>query len=176
LKVRPNINQRIRAQELRVVSDSGENLGVLSREEALKQAEERGLDIIEIAPTAKPPVAKIMDYGKFQYEQKRKDKISKTKAHNTETKSVQIKITTSEHDLELKAKKASQWLKEGDRIKIDLMLPGRSRYLDTKFLDERLQRFLNLITMDYTIADHTKKSPKGLSMVIAKKGSSKSQR
>jgi translation initiation factor IF-3 len=168
LKARININENIRASSLRVIGKSGENLGILGRAEAIALAKEANLDLIEISPGANPPVAKIMDYGKFQYEQKRKDRVAKTRAHVTETKIVQIKVTTGEHDLELKAKKASLWLNGGDRIKIDMVLPGRARYIDPKFLEERLERFLNLIATPYRIADALKKSPKGLTTVLEK--------
>ena len=160
------INQRIRAPELRVIGADGENVGVLPLAEALKQAQESGFDLIEISPNANPPVAKIMDYGKFQYEEKKKQQQARTKLQNTETKSIQVKVGTGEHDLELKSKKASRWLSEGHRIKIDLFLRGRSKYMEKQFLEERIERFLRLLTEAYKIADPIKKSPKGLSMVI----------
>jgi len=163
------INHQIKASELRVVGEEGANLGVLSLEEALKKAKEAGLDLIEISPNAKPPVAKIMDYGKFQYDENKKKRAAKAKTHSVEVKSLQVKIGTGEHDLDLKAKKASEWLSEGHRIKIDLFLPGRSKYLDQKFLSGRLDRILHLISVEYKITESAKKSPKGLSMMIEKK-------
>ena len=160
------INNQITAPELRVILDDGTNLGVISFKEALNRARETGLDLIEISPKAEPPVAKIMDYGKFQYAENKKLKVAKTKAHTVEIKNIQVKVGTGEHDLELKAKKASSWLKEGNRIKIDLFLPGRTKYMDIKFLKERMERILKLITEEYKIADEAKKSPKGLSVII----------
>jgi len=160
------INNQIQAPELRVIMEDGENLGVISFKEALNKAREEGLDLIEISPKANPPVAKIMDYGKFQYAENKKQKVAKTKAHTVEVKNIQVKVGTGEHDLELKAKKASAWLKEGNRIKIDLFLPGRTKYMDIKFLKERMDRVLNLITEKYKIADPAKQSPKGLSIII----------
>jgi translation initiation factor IF-3 len=109
-----------------------------------------------------------MDYGKFQYAENKKLKVAKAKAHTVEIKNIQVKVGTGEHDLELKAKKASEWLKEGNRIKIDLFLPGRTKYMDIKFLEERMARVLKLITEQYKIADPAKKSPKGLSVIIEK--------
>lgn len=144
----------------------GANLGVISLDEALKHARAAELDLIEISPKANPPVAKIMDYGKFQYEQKKKQKIIKAKSHVTETKTVQVKIGTGEHDLNLKAKRTSGWLKEGHRVKIDLFLWGRYKYMEFSFLRERLERFLKLIVETYKVADEIKKSPKGLSITI----------
>jgi translation initiation factor IF-3 len=149
-----------------VIGPAGENFGILPISEALNKANEAGLDLIEISPNANPPVAKITDYGKYQYEENKKDKAAKAKAHTIELKSLQIKIGTGEHDLELKAKKASEWLKEGQRIKIDLFLPGRSKYMDPKFLEERLKRLLTYITENYKVAEKPQRSPKGLTTII----------
>lgn len=160
------INNQIRARELRVITDDGDNLGVLSSKEALAKAEEMGLDLIEISPKAKPPVAKIMDYGKYQYDMKKKAKEAKAKAHRTETKNVQVKVTTGEHDLALKAKRASEWLKEGHRIKVELYLRGREKGTKKDFQKERLERVLQLISEPFKIADEFKKGPKGLMVTI----------
>ncbi len=149
---------------MRVIDEEGNNLGVLKTEEALAVARERELDLIEVSPQAMPPVAKIMEYGKFQYLEQKKQKLAKT--HSTETKALQIKIGTGEHDLELKAKQASAFLKDGHRVKINLFLPGRTKYFDFNFLKERLNRILNLITENHKISEEPKKSPKGLSVTI----------
>ena len=166
--MRERINNQIRAQELRVIDSENQNLGVLSIKEALKLAESKGLDLIEISPNANPPVGKIMDFGKYQYEASKKLKKARAGAKPTETKSIQIKIGTGDHDLELKAKTTSKWLKEGHRIKIELFLAGRAKYMDEKFLKERLDRVLHLITEDYKISDSYKKGPKGLFITIEK--------
>ncbi len=160
------INHQIRAAELRVIDADGQNLGVISLKDALEKAQVAGLDLIEISPGATPPIAKIMDYGKFQYEANKKLKQAKAKAHVVETKNVQVKIGTGDHDLSLKARKASEWLKEGHRIKIDLFLPGRTKGMEFSFLKERLERLLKLITIPYKVADTAKKSPKGITTVI----------
>ena len=162
------INQNIRAQELRVIGADGANLGVISRDEALKKAIEAELDLIEISPKAKPPVAKIMDYGKFQYDQKKKQKDIKAKSHVTETKTVQVKIGTSDHDMGLKSKRVGEWLREGHRVRIDLFLKGRYKYMEFSFLKGRLERFLKLIPEEYKIADVIKKGPKGLTTTVEK--------
>ena len=164
--VKARINHQIRATELRVIGAGGENLGVLPIHDALVQAELAGLDLIEVSPDAKPPVAKIMDFGKYQYAENKKQKQAKAKSKKVEIKTIQIKVGTGEHDLALKAKKISEWLTEGNRIKIDLFLVGRSKYMDPKFLEERLKRVLVLITENYKIADPTKRGPKGLSTII----------
>jgi translation initiation factor IF-3 len=160
------INQSIRAKELRVIDALGENVGVISTVEALRLAEEAGLDLIEISPMAQPPVAKIMDYGKYQYEIKKKAKEVKAKSHVTETKGLQVKIGTGEHDLALKAKRAAEWLGEGHRVKVDLFLWGRYKYMEESFLKERLTRFLKIIPAEYRIADEIKRSPKGFSTTL----------
>jgi len=160
------VNHHIRAPKLRVISDDGQNFGEISLNEALKKAEEMGLDLIEISPNATPPVAKIMDYGKFQYVENKKLKVAKAKAHTVEVKTIQVKVGTSENDLALKAKKASEWLKEGHRIKVDLFLPGRMKYMEKGFLEARLDRVLKLLTEKYVIADAPKKSLKGLTTII----------
>ena len=162
------INHRIKAPELRVIGSDGKNLGVLSLEAALKAAAEEGSDLIEISPMAVPPVAKIMDYGKFQYAENKKQKAAKAKVHTVEVKNIQIKIGTSEHDLGLKAKRVSEWLTEGNRVKIDLFLTGRSKYMEFKFLKERLERILKLVPVAYKVADPVKKGMKGLTVIIEK--------
>ena len=154
---------------MRVVTAEGENLGVISLSTALAEAQKRGYDLIEISPTAVPPVAKIMDYGKYSYDEKKKSKVSKAKVITSELKIIQVKIGTGDHDLELKAKKVSEWLAEGNRVKIDLFLIGRSKYMDIKFLKERLDRILKLITVEYKIGQDVVKGPKGLSILIEKK-------
>lgn len=125
--------------------------------------------MIEISPTAVPPVAKIMDYGKYSYEEKKKQKTAKAKVQISELKVIQVKIGTGEHDLELKAKKVSEWIAEGNRVKIDLFLVGRSKYMDLNFLKERLERLLKLVTVEYKIGQDVVKGPKGLSIVIERK-------
>jgi len=163
---RVRINHAIRAKELRVIGADGENVGVIPFTEAIKAAEDANLDLILISPGAKPPVAKIMDYGKYQYEQKKKAKEVKAKSHVTETKSIQVKIGTGDHDLSLKAKRVAEWLGEGHRVKIDLFLWGRYKYMEPAFLKERLERFLKLIPAEYKMADEIKKSPKGFTTTV----------
>lgn len=167
--MRERINNQIRAKELRVLDAENKNLGVLSIRDALELAQSKDLDLIEISPNGNPPIAKLMNYGKYQYEASKKLKKAKASAKYTETKSIQVKIGTGEHDLELKAKTASKWLKEGHRIKVELFLAGRSKYMDEKFLRERLDRVLHLITEEYKISDSYKKGPKGIFTIIEKK-------
>lgn len=159
-----------------MIGPEGENLGTLSREDALKKADEFKLDLIEISPNAKPPVAKITDFGQYRYDTKRKASKAKAKAHVTETKSVQVKIGTGDHDQQLKAKRAADWLLEGHRVKVDLFLWGRYKYMEPNFLKERLDRFLKIIPAEYKIADPIKKSPKGFTATIEKVAGAKADK
>jgi len=160
------INKEIRAPELRVIGAEGENLGVIPADEALKAAKNAGLDLIEISPKAKPPVAKVMDYGKFQYELKKKERAARAKAKVSETKEVQIKVGTGENDMRLKARKAAEWLEEGHRVRAELFLKGRYKGMDAEFLKSRLEKFLLLIPYPYRIAEPITKAPKGFAGII----------
>ena len=163
------INHQIKAVELRIIGANGENMGVLTLEKALAEARTQDLDLIEISPNAVPPVAKIMDYGKYQYAENKKAKVAKARTTTVELKTVQVKIGTGEHDLELKAKRVSEWLAEGNRVKIDLYLVGRSKYMDLNFLKERLERIMKLITVEYKTAGEPMKGPKGLAVIVERK-------
>jgi translation initiation factor IF-3 len=162
------INNAIRARELRVIDGDGSNLGVIPFQQALDRAESLGLDLIEISPDANPPVAKIMDYGKFQYDQKKKQREIKSRTQSHEVKSIQIKIGTGENDMLLKAKRTAEWLLEGHRVKAELFLKGRSKYLESSFLEERLSKFLTLVATPHRIVDGFKKSPKGIMVTLEK--------
>jgi len=163
---RIRINKEIRASELRVVGSTGENLGVLSFADALAEAERVGLDLIEISPNAKPPVAKVMDYGKFQYEQKKRESAAKAKAKVSETKEVQIKVGTGENDMRLKANKAAEWLEEGHRVRAELFLKGRYKGMEEAFLKTRLEKFIMLIPYTYKIAEPVARAPKGFAAIL----------
>ncbi len=160
------INREIRARELRVIGAEGENLGVISLDEALKAAETAGLDLIEISPNAVPPVAKVMDYGKFQYELKKRESAARSKAKVSETKEVQIKVGTGENDMRLKAKKAAEWLEDGHRVRMELFLKGRYKGMDEAFLKTRLEKFMLLIPYAYKIAEPVARAPKGFAAIL----------
>ena len=164
------INAQIRSPELRVIGAEGQNLGVITLTEALAAAKTAGLDLIEISPGAVPPVAKIMDYGKFQYEQQKKEREAKAKSHSTETKSIQVTVTEGEHDLTRKGRNAAEWLREGHRVKVELTLRGRYKYMDPKFLQERLDRFVKLIPEEYKVAEAPLRGPKGIATTLEKVG------
>ena len=167
------MNDALRSKEVRVVGPEGQNMGVMDTKVALEKAREMGLDLIEISASASPPIAKIVDYGKFKYDQKKKDKEIKAKVQVFETKTTQVKIGTGERDMLLKASKAAEWLREGHRVKVDLFLWGRYKYMEFNFLKERLERFLAIIPESFKIADEIKKSPKGLSVVVERDKSGK---
>ena len=119
------INEQIRDKEVRVVSETGEQLGVMSSKEAQKLADEAGADLIKIAPTAKPPVCKIMDYGKFRYEQSRREKEAKKKQKTIEIKEVRLSPNIDDNDLNTKANMARKFLTKGDKVKVTLRFRGR---------------------------------------------------
>ncbi|MBA3788943.1 translation initiation factor IF-3 [Patescibacteria group bacterium] len=160
------INKEIRAAELRVIGAQGENLGLLSFADALKAAQDAGLDLIEISPNAVPPVAKIMDYGKYEYERSKKESAARAKAKVSETKEVQIKVGTGENDMRLKAKKAAEWLAEGHRVRMELFLKGRYKGMEEAFLKTRLEKFMLLIPHAYKIAEPVARAPKGFAAII----------
>ena len=166
MAIKYRINNFIRAENVRLIGPKGENLGVVTTREAQAKALEFDLDLVEISPNAVPPIAKIVDYGKFLYAENKKQKVIRAKTHTVEVKSLQIKVGTGEHDLNLKAKKASEWLKEGHRVKIDLFLPGRTKYMSEAFLKERMDRVFKLISENFKIAEEPKRSMKGLTAVI----------
>jgi len=118
------------------------------------------------SPSAIPPVAKIIDYGKFEYERSKKEKIAKAKVKISETKEVQVKVGTGDNDMMLKAKKAAEWLGEGHRVRAELFLKGRYKSMGEEFLKDRLQKFLLRIPYAYKIAEPIARSPKGFACVI----------
>ena len=119
------INEQIRDKEVRVISESGEQLGVMSAKEAMKLAEEAGVDLIKIAPTAKPPVCKIMDFGKYRYEQARREKEAKKKQKTIEVKEVRLSPNIDTNDLNTKVNMARKFLTKGDKVKVTLRFRGR---------------------------------------------------
>ena len=119
------INEQIRDKEVRVIGEDGEQLGIMSAKEALALAEEAGLDLVKIAPTAKPPVCKIVDYGKYKYEQTRKEKEAKKKQKVIEIKEIRLSPNIDTNDLNTKVNAARKFLSKGDRVKVTLRFRGR---------------------------------------------------
>lgn len=118
------INERIRAREIRVVTEQGQ-LGIMSPQEALRLAREQHLDLVEISPTANPPVCKIMDYGKFQYQESKRQHEAKKKQHHVVMKEVKFRPNVDEHDYDFKKNHVLRFLKEGDKVKATVMFRGR---------------------------------------------------
>ncbi|WP_207395885.1 translation initiation factor IF-3 [Bremerella alba] len=117
------INDRIRISPIRVISADGEQLGVLPTDEALSIAREGGLDLVEVAPGAKPPVCRIMDYGKFKYQQSKKQ--HKNQSHHTKTKEIRLRPKTGDHDIEFKVKQAITFLQHKDKVQVSIQFKGR---------------------------------------------------
>jgi translation initiation factor IF-3 len=119
------INEQIRDKEIRLIGENGEQLGIMSAKDAMKLAEEAGLDLVKIAPTAKPPVCKIVDYGKFKYEQIRKEKEAKKKQKVIEIKEIRLSPNIDSNDLNTKVNAARKFITKGDRVKVTLRFRGR---------------------------------------------------
>ncbi|MBN1877749.1 MAG: translation initiation factor IF-3 [Anaerolineae bacterium] len=120
-----NINQKIRAKEVRVIDAQGENLGVLPIKDALNAAREAGLDLVEVAPNAEPPVTRIMDYGKFLYRQAKKEREAKRAQKQVEVKEIRLRPKTTDHHLSFKIRDASRWLEDGNKVKVRVRFRGR---------------------------------------------------
>lgn len=119
------VNEAIRAREIRLVGDDGEQLGIMSPFDAMKIAEEKGLDLVEVAPMAKPPVCKIMDIGKFKYEQSKKDREARKKQHVVNVKEVKLRPNIEDNDFDTKVRNAIRFLESGDKVKVTIMFRGR---------------------------------------------------
>ena len=119
------INEQIRDREVRLVGEDGEQLGIMSAKDALKVASDANLDLVKIAPTAKPPVCKIVDYGKYRYELSRKEKEAKKKQKVTEVKEIRLSPNIDENDLNTKANQARKFITKGDKVKVSLRFRGR---------------------------------------------------
>ncbi|MGQ9850664.1 MAG: translation initiation factor IF-3 [Aggregatilineaceae bacterium] len=119
------VNERIRAREVRLITDDGENLGVVSLREALEIAAQRDLDLVEVAPNAVPPVCKIMDFGKFQYERAKKEREARKQQKQIEVKEIRLRPKTDDHHRQFKVRDARRWLEEGMKVKVRVRFRGR---------------------------------------------------
>ena len=122
---RVNINENIRVREVRVINDDGAQLGILSIDEALKVAREAGLDLVEVAPEAEPPVCRVMDFGRYKYQQSKKSAESRKKSTVIEVKEVKFRPKTGEHDYQFKLRNIQKFLAEKNKVKVSLMFRGR---------------------------------------------------
>ncbi|MCH2076544.1 MAG: translation initiation factor IF-3 [Rhodobacteraceae bacterium] len=121
----PRVNDRIRAPELRLIDENGDNVGVVTPSRALQMAEDAGLDLVEISPNANPPVAKIMDFGKFKYEQQKRESEARKKQKTIEVKEVKFRPNTDTHDYDVKMRNVFKFLENGDKVKVTLRFRGR---------------------------------------------------
>ena len=135
------INQEITARELRLISGTGEQFGIISIQEALEHAEKSGLDLVEISPNATPPVCKLLDYGKYKYQQHKREKENKKKQHVIQLKEIRFRPGTETHDLETKAKKIRSFLAAGNKVKVTVMYRGREM-AHKEFGQKTLQQIL----------------------------------
>jgi translation initiation factor IF-3 len=122
------VNDRIRAKEIRVIDDQGNQLGVMLPQQALDLARERGYDLVEVSPTAVPPVCRIMDYGQFLYERKKKEHSAKKKQKQFKVKEIKFRPKTDEHDFQFKLKNITRFLSEGDKVKATIIFRGRENF------------------------------------------------
>jgi translation initiation factor IF-3 len=121
----PRVNERIRIREVRLIDKDGQQVGVVPTERAMQMARDAGLDLVEVAPDSRPPVAKIMDYGKFKYERKKQIQESRKKSHAVQIKEVRLRPKTGKHDFDVKLGRARRFLMEGDKVQINMMFRGR---------------------------------------------------
>ena len=119
------INEQIRDREVRLIGENGEQLGIMSARDAFKLAQEAELDLVKIAPTAKPPVCRIMDYGKYKFDQAKKEKEARKKQKTVDVKELRLSPSIETLDFHLKVKKANEFLKDGDKVKISIRFRGR---------------------------------------------------
>ena len=157
------INFKIRCPEVRLIGDDGEQLGIMPTNDARKIAEDKGLDLVEVAPNAKPPVCKIMDYGKFKYREQKKEMAAKKKRTETETKELRIRYRTDKGDLQTKLKQARSFIENGDKVKFSMRFKGR----EAMYINVGVQK-LNEITealSDIAIIDEQSK-PQGNNIYV----------
>jgi len=119
------VNEEIRARQVRVVDEEGEQLGIMSPQDALREAESRSLDLVEVAPQAVPPVCRIMDYGKYRYEQKRRTREARKNQHTVTVKEVKYRPKIDKHDMEFKNNHVREFLEQGNKVKVTIMFRGR---------------------------------------------------
>ena len=162
------INEDIRAKEVRVNTEAGDQLGIMSLKDALLEAQNRNLDLVEIAPNAKPPVCRIMDYGKYRYEQQKRDKDTRKKQKVVSIKEVKLRPKIEEHDFNVKLKNAVKFLSEGDKVKISIVFRGRELMhvdLGKKVLDRMAEEL-----KEYAVIEREAKlEGKNMILVVAPK-------
>ena len=162
------INEEIRAKEVRLLDSEGNMLGIVSRDEALAKAAEAGLDLVNISPNAAPPVCKIMDYGKFRYEQQKRDKEAKKKQKTMEVKEVRLGIFTDVGDLKTKAVTATKFLQGGDKVKVNMRFRGREMGYVEKG-KEVMMNFANMLSEFGNVEKNPQLEGRNMSLTISPK-------
>ena len=161
----PRTNNRINSPEVQVISSDGDNLGVIKTNDAISRAKEEGLDLIEIAPNANPPVCKIMDMGKFKYDQQKKASKAKKNQKKVELKEIKLRPVTGVHDYTFKIKNAQKFLSKGDKVKFTVKFKGRElqhKHLGNQLMDKIIQDMQNIGKVEL----HPKFDGKQMIMVI----------
>ena len=161
-------NEGIRAPEVMVISNEGESLGVMSREEAIKKAKEAGLDLVEISASANPPVTKITSYDRYRFQLEKTEREKKKKTKSSEVRSVRITPRAATNDLEVKLKKVREFLEEGDKVEVQLFLKGREK-ANKDFARVKLEEFLAKIEMEIRVISPIKYAGRGFTTQITKK-------
>lgn len=154
-----------------MADETGQQIGIMKLEEALKLARDKGLDLIEVAPMARPPVARIMNYGKHVYREEKEERKQRAKQRKDASKIIRVSLNTGLNDLKTKAVKTDKFLKDGFKIQIELILKGRTKY-HKAFSDlgrQKIENFLKLITEPTKIISELKRQPKGFGVTIIKK-------
>ncbi len=162
------INEEIRAREVRVISNDGDQLGIFSSRDALRLAEERQLDLVEISPAAKPPVCKIMDFGKYKYEQSKREKEARKKQKIISVKEVKLRPNIEDHDFEVKAKNATRFLKDGDKVKATIIFRGRE-IVHTQLGQKLLKRLAESVQEISQVERQPKLEGKNMIMILSPK-------
>jgi translation initiation factor IF-3 len=162
------INDAIRAQELRVIGSSGEQLGVLPRNEALKLAEDAGVDLVEISPNANPPVAKIIDWGKYQYQKMKEQQKNRAKSKQSELKQMRFGLKIGSGDLEIKLRKIRSFLVEGHKVRIQIFYRGREMAHKELGYD-MINRIIGLLEDDAVVEQQPQMAGRNLSIVVRSK-------
>ncbi|MFH1460905.1 MAG: translation initiation factor IF-3 [Patescibacteria group bacterium] len=164
---RTRINYWIKTSPIRLIDEDGQNLGVVETSKALQMAREKGLDLIEIAPNIQPPVCRIMDYGKYQYQKSKKESEQRSKQKRTEVKGIRISLRIGQHDLETRTKQAEKFLNKDHKVRIEIILKGREKSL-IDMAKEKLNQFIETIPLETKIEQEIRKQHRGLSVVIGK--------
>ena len=160
---RVRVNRAIKAAQVRVIGDDGSQIGIVSIRDALELAEEQGLDLVEVAPNAKPPVCKIIDYGKFRYERTRRARNARKKQHTVEVKEIRLRPKIDDHDYEFKMRNARKFLKARNKVKVSVLFRGRE-----KSHSERGQELLERMADDLSDVAMIEQEPQmdGRSMIL----------